>query len=108
MTGNLYFDATNAEIGCKNLGSGQYFRLYLGSEACKINSSNDDISIFAANSLSVSVGTNLNIAAINAAEVVLTKPLSMTNNKITNIATPPIKLIQLQSSTLIPKLRKIM
>jgi hypothetical protein len=28
---------------------GQYFTLYLGSEACKINSYNDDVSIFAAN-----------------------------------------------------------
>ena len=64
MTGNLYFDATNAEIGCKNLESGQYFRLYLGSEACKINSYNNDISIFAANSLSVSVGANINILAL--------------------------------------------
>jgi hypothetical protein len=60
----------------------------LGSEACKINTYNDDVSIFAANSLSVSIGTNVNIFYINAAEVVLTKPLSMTNNKITNLATP--------------------
>jgi hypothetical protein len=85
MTRNFYFDAitSNVKIGCKNLGSGQYLRLYLGSEACKMNSYNDDISIFAANSLSVSVGTSENILAINAAEIVLAKPLSMTNNKIT-------------------------
>jgi hypothetical protein len=90
MTGDLYFDAItrNVEIGCKNLGSAQYFRLYLGSEACKINSYNNDVSLFAANSLSVSVGANINILSINVAEVVLTKPLSMTNDKITNLATP--------------------
>jgi len=90
MTGSLYFDAitTNVEIGSKNLGPGKYFRLYLGSEACKMNTYNDDISIFAANSLLVSVGINVNIVDINAVEVALTKPLSMTNNKITNLATP--------------------
>jgi len=90
MTGDLYFDAEtrNIELGCKNLGPGMYFRVYMGSEASKINSYNNDISIFAANSLSVSIGPNLNIFAINAAEVVSTKPLSMTNNKITNMATP--------------------
>ena len=90
MTGSLYFNAItrNVEIGSKNLGSGQYFRLYLGSEACKLNTYNDDVSIFAADSLSISIGNNLNIFAINAAEVVLTKPLSMTNNKITTMANP--------------------
>ena len=60
----------------------------MGSEACKINSYNNDISVFAANSLSVSVSPNLNIVAIKAAEVVLTKPLSLTNNTITNLNTP--------------------
>ena len=70
MTGSLYFDALtrNVEIGSKNLGSGQYFRLYLGCEACKLNTYNDDVSRFAAHSLSVSIGKNLNIFAINAAE----------------------------------------
>ena len=63
MTGSLYFDSItrNVEIGSKNLEPGQYFRLYLGSEARKINTYNDDVTIFAANSLSVSVGTNVNI-----------------------------------------------
>ncbi len=90
MTGSLYFDAItrNVEIGCTNLGPGQYFRVYMGSEACKINSFNNDVSIFAANCLSISVGTNVNILAVYAAKVVLTNPLSLTNNKITNIATP--------------------
>ena len=36
----------------------------------------------------MSVGTDINIFVINAAEVVLTKPLSMTNNKISNLALP--------------------
>ena len=32
LTGSLYFDAKtkNIELGCKNLGLGMYFRLYLG------------------------------------------------------------------------------
>ena len=90
MTGDLHFDAItrNIEIGSKNLGPGQYLRLYLGSEACKINSYNNDVSIFTENSLSVSVGANINSLAINASDVVLTKPLSMTNNPITNVASP--------------------
>jgi hypothetical protein len=37
-------------------------------------------------SLTVKIGTDINNS--NAAEVVLTKPLSMTNNKITNLALP--------------------
>ena len=52
---------SNVEIGSKNLEPGQYFRLYVGSEACKLNTYNDDVSIVAANSLSVSVVTNVNI-----------------------------------------------
>ena len=53
MTGRLSFDAItrNVGIGSKNLEPEQYFRLFLGSEACKINTHYDDVSIFAANSL---------------------------------------------------------
>ena len=90
MTGDLHFDAItrNVEIGSNNLGPGQYFRLYLGSEACQINSYNNDVSIFTENSLSVGVGANMNSLAINASDVVLTKPLSMKNNPITIVALP--------------------
>ena len=90
MTGSLYFDAitSNVEIGCKNLGPGQYFRLYLGSEACKINTYNSDVAIFAANAITVSVGTDVNVISIHSAEIAFSKPLSMTNSKITNLLTP--------------------
>jgi len=90
LTGSLYFDAAtrNIEIGCKNLGPGQYFRLYLGSEACKINTYNGDASIFATNVITMSVGTDLDIITIHSTEIVFSKPLSMANNKITNLAAP--------------------
>jgi len=51
MAGSLYIDAItrNIELGCNNLGTEQFFRIYLGSEACKINTCNNDVSIFASN-----------------------------------------------------------
>jgi len=60
MTGSLYFDAItrNIELGCKNLGNKQYFQIYLGSEACKIITCNNDVSIFASNGLNFSFGTD--------------------------------------------------
>jgi len=90
MTGSLYIDGTtrNVEFGCRNLGTEHYFRIYLGSEACKINTSNNEVNIFAANSLNFSVGTDLNSISINPSEIVFTNPLSMTNSKITNLSTP--------------------
>jgi len=90
LTGSLYFDAItrNIELGCKNLGNEQFFRMFLGSEACKINTCNNDVSIFASNGLNFSLGTDLIIIAINSSEIAFTKPLSMTHSKITNLATP--------------------
>jgi len=90
MTGSWYFDGTtrNVEFGCTNLGTEQYFRIYLGSEACKINTNNNNVDIFASNGLNFSVGTDLNIISINSSEIVFTNPLSMTNSKITNLSTP--------------------
>jgi len=36
----------------------------------------------------VLIGTDLNIIAINSSEIAFTKQLSVTNSKITNLATP--------------------
>jgi hypothetical protein len=71
MTGNLLFDArnNNIEIGCNTLGSEKYFRIYLGGEANKINTLNNNINIFAGSALSVSAGTALNIIVVGSAEV---------------------------------------
>lgn len=90
MTGNLFFDArtTSIEIGCKALGSEKYFRIYLGGEANKINIFNNNIDIFAGSTMNVSAGTTLNIIVVGSEEVVFNKPLSMANNKITNLTTP--------------------
>jgi len=43
--------------------------------------------MFVSNGLNFSVGTDLNIIAINASEIAFTKPLPMTICKITNLAT---------------------
>jgi len=44
---SLFFDAIakNIELGCKNLGTEQYFRKHLGSEACKIKIFNNGVHI---------------------------------------------------------------
>jgi len=47
-----------------------------------------NIDIFGTRTIAVSVGTALNIITINSAEIVITKPLSMANCNICNVATP--------------------
>jgi len=71
MTGSKYFVGTtsNVEFGCTNLGTEQYFRIYLGSEACQINTNNNNLNIFAAYGLNFSVGTDLNIIVNNSPEM---------------------------------------
>ena len=90
MTGNLVFDArtNNIEIGCNSLGSEKYFRIYLGGEANKINTFNNNINIFAGSTVNVSAGTAINIIVVGSEDVVLNKSLSMANNRITNLTTP--------------------
>jgi hypothetical protein len=90
MTGDLYFDGVSRSIvvGCTNLGIGKYFRLYSGSASIRITTFNKNVDIFAAEAITISVGTVLNIIAIDEAEIVFAKPLFMSDRKITNLALP--------------------
>ena len=90
MIGSLYIDGStkNIDLGCNNLGGDQYFRLYLGSEANKMNSYNNVIDLFAGRIITVNVGSERNVIVVDAGGIVITKPLSMNGNVISGLGNP--------------------
>jgi hypothetical protein len=90
MLGNLYFDGLtrNIHLGCINLGANNYFRLYLGSMANKINCFNEGFDLFVGRIITVNVGPEMNVIVVDSGGITVSKSLFMNDNSIIGLRTP--------------------
>ena len=90
MLGNLLFDGStrNIHIGSINLGTDNYFRMYLGSESDKINFYNGALDLFVGRILTLNIGSEMHIMVIDSGGITFTKQLDMNDRNITGLADP--------------------
>ena len=90
MLGNLLFDGStrNIHLGCNNLGAENYFRMYLGNAASKINCYNGALDLYVGRILTLNIGSEMNVMVIDSGGITFTKQLSMNDRNITGLADP--------------------
>lgn len=90
MLGNLYFDGStrNIHVGCKSLGAENYFRMYLGSEASKINFYKEALDLYVSRIMTLNIGSEMHVMVIDSGGITFTKQLAMNDRNITGLADP--------------------
>ena len=90
MLGNLYFDGStrNIHMGSINLGTDNYFRLYLGSESDKINCYRSALDVYTGRILTINIGREMNIIVIDSGGITFSKQLSMNDKIISGLGLP--------------------
>lgn len=90
MLGNLYFDGStrNIHLGSINLGTDNYFRIYLGSESDKINCYRSSLDVYTGRILTINIGREMNIIVIDSGGITFSQQLSMNDNIISGLGFP--------------------